>query len=367
MLGFLFLAMLGAGFAISSFDAVDDGADQPSDPGPTTPPAPNPGDDGATQFGATSGDDILSVAGFGNTIDGLAGDDEIAVLDDAAGFGGAGDDAITVIRGGAGHGGAGADTLSVASGEDQSDYDYGNGPGALYALYGDEGDDVVHLDFGPELANTRADTLIGYGGAGDDALSLATHATGSLYGEDGDDTLVASADWVGANWTSAGGEVTLDGGDGDDEILALTSSMSGDVFGDTDFTIRGGAGDDHIKLEEHPESYVSNTYDVTLGEGEDTISIETYTKSELRGAASGVDPMDTVINDFNVDEDVLVFSTEHVGNGSTVTTTYDQDLGGLIVEFFAEGNSALKNVSHGFSRVLLMGVTDLPESAVSVV
>lgn len=162
---------------------------------------------GADPGGAAKGSELVGT----DKADDLGGTE----LDDTI-RGGAGDDILSG-RGGADvlYGDAGNDTLWGGAGADR--------------LYGGDGDDHLEDSDGGSLLD---------GGEGNDWLAVGGSESSTLLGGAGNDELLAH-----------GGSHTLDGGAGDDK-LTLNSKDSDDrtATGATTATVRGGDGDDTIKL-----------------------------------------------------------------------------------------------------------------------
>jgi Ca2+-binding RTX toxin-like protein len=206
-------------------------------------------------FKGTSGPDEIFGTNLADHISGRDGDDTIHGLsgDDII-TGGVGDD---ILYGGAGNdridgGGPGSDTIYGGDGDDMITDHYvpdnqffGPGaPGGTDAIYGgagndriivrytynpfssiypegceifgDDGDDLVWLDWGVEGAL--------FGGAGDDRLTLGGYG-GVLNGGDGDDLLLGQRrshvyDTVNFDKYSPGGNTVFDGGAGNDVMIA---------------------------------------------------------------------------------------------------------------------------------------------------
>ncbi|MCS0604423.1 calcium-binding protein [Streptomyces sp. LP11] len=135
----------------------------------------DPDNSGYSRIHGGSGADTLTGHGD-DVLYGDAGNDHLSGGGGAyseGAFGGAGDDTLTDC-GHTCHGGPGNDTLTGGLSEFDEEYtDYGN------ALYGDDGDDVIH-------GNEGDDTLTG--GRGDDRLYGGPGAD-TIYGNTGDDIL----------------------------------------------------------------------------------------------------------------------------------------------------------------------------------
>lgn len=256
--------------------------------------------------------------------------------------------------------------------------------------------------------------MTAYGMGGNDTITMISG--GSAYGGTGDDVLIVE-DHLRLPTILPGGDDaydlydrdTIDGGAGNDKI---------EVDRVVDTQINGGEGDDTISYEEAEDfpanNYVPNDIDagagddvidatvevgaddkplgVTLGEGQDTLSIEfdmddifigtvIDEQGMFRGHDAGV-----VVTDFNPDEDILViepdtdpknFATDYPG-AHDAALTYD---GVTIVE--AKGNTYVViryaenipdepddysvGVTGVSSVVVLQGVTGVPASAIKVV
>ena len=174
--------------------------------------------------GDAEGDEIMEV----ENIIGSAGDDWLrGDTNDNVLTGLAGDD--TLIGGGGGNdtlnGGAGADTLNGGEGDDTLI----GGPGAD-TITGGPGGDTLSYAGSDEAVDIRLRTGQASGGDADgDDYSGVEHVTGS----DHDDRLAGDNRPEGE---STGGDNTLSGGGGDDEIYG----------GSGDDTLNGGAGDDAL-------------------------------------------------------------------------------------------------------------------------
>ncbi|MGN7808103.1 cadherin-like domain-containing protein, partial [Ensifer sp. 22521] len=209
----------------------------------------------------TSGDDLLIGTSGADSLDGLGGNDEIVGLgsndtliggegNDAL-YGGEGEDQLT---GGTGndvlYGDAGADTLDGGEGDDVlyggADNDVIEGGEGSDMLVGGDGDDTL-TDSGTDGQYTVVE-----GGAGNDSL---TAVSGTLYGNDGNDTISFAGNGGYQWWNYADGGtgediltysgsnlyyVSLYGGD-DSDVLSFSGSAS---YGQLD----GGSGDDTLTV-----------------------------------------------------------------------------------------------------------------------
>ncbi len=238
---------------------------------------------GADELQGGGGDDILyggtgmdRLAGFGgnDVLDGGADNDELQ--------GGSGDDSL---RGGVGNdrvtGQEGDDTLFGNEGDDELQGDVGSdtlfGGEGHDALFGQDGDDLLSGEAGDDLLN---------GGFGNDELD-GGDGIDDVQGREGDDLLVGGAggDFLygdGNNPTVqslAGGNDTLNGEDGDDQLWAgagqdqLFGGEGADqLFGDAgDDLLHGGAGND-LLFGDSPFFFGHAGADVLDGgEGDDTL------------------------------------------------------------------------------------------------
>jgi len=174
----------------------------------------------------TPGDDMVTLYGPGQTVDGLDGDDVIIGANYA--------DGSDIISGGAGN-----DILNGRAGDDALD----GGTGMDTASYTGSGSAVI--------VNLAAGT-----GTGGDAQGDTLSDIENLIGTDFDDTLIGD-----------GGANTLNGGDGDDYLLDLSGG---------DDILNGGDGNDQLQGSGGADSYFG-------GEGTDEVR---YSNS---GAAVTVD------------------------------------------------------------------------------
>jgi len=187
---------------------------------------------GADSLAGGEGDDVVVGQGGDDQLMGGAGIDRIE-----------GDDGDDVLDGGAGadtiDGGAGYDTVTFAGRTAGVSIGYGDGEGDGYtsieAFRLTDYDDRIRL---PASRGDNGDSPASYSdvfaGGGNDLVDGGPLA-GRLYGEAGDDTLIA------ATYGS-----TLDGGDGDDRLY---SGEGGD-------TIEGGAGTDVVFYDRPRDEYL---------------------------------------------------------------------------------------------------------------
>ena len=192
--------------------------------------------------GDAEGDVVQNI----ENIIGSAGDDWLrGDTNDNTLTGGAGDD--TLIGGGGGNdmliGGAGDDTLNGGEGDDTL-----TGGAGADTITGGPGADTLSYAGSDEAVDIRLRTGHASGGhAAGDEFATVEHVTGS----DHDDRLAGDNRPAGA---SAGGDNTLSGGDGADEIYGGSGddTLNGDAGADTLYggvggdTLNGGAGDDAL-------------------------------------------------------------------------------------------------------------------------
>ena len=280
MLGLVLVSLVGvaaAGFLINNVFDDDDDNVPPSDGENPLDLVDNAldllmsgGDESEDGEGSDEGDQdedpVTALTRDGDTLFGTEGDDsigadELSEVDQLDNFGTLdlldGDDTLT-FRGELNfystvNGGAGNDSLTA-----QSDYET--------VLNGDEGDDTLTAGIGNSA----------YGGAGDDLINY-DHGGGS------GDYNVAQ----------------LDGGEGDDTILLSEAIGISNLFPDTSSAVvRGGEGADTIVFEliDAVTEATGDIFDVGF-EGEDEATIR--------------------INDFNPEEDTLVFDiSSFAANGN---------------------------------------------------
>ena len=149
-----------------------------------------------------------------------------------------------------------------------------NGTPGTDNITGTPDDDTIHLGDGNDWANGGRGNDTIYGEGGNDRLASG-FGSDSLYGGDGDDELSAETQAY-----EPGANLLLDGGEGDDRIIAdLRNSSTLEVFGGagSDYinvygynfsaSIDGGAGDDYFYV----QFDASNSFTVSLGDGVDTV------------------------------------------------------------------------------------------------
>jgi Ca2+-binding RTX toxin-like protein len=191
------------------------------------------------------GNDKLYGEDGNDTLSGLNGNDEI--------YGGAGNDSLD--------GGTGNDILDGGDGDD-----YMDGKNDADTYYGGAGNDTIH--------DTSDGNSTVHGGDGNDIIT----AGGTIYGDDGDDSIVGTA--TNTIYGGAGNDTitttsnvdTIDGGSGDDTI---TTGNGADIIdgGDGNDTINGEAQNDTIEGGAGNDILLGGTQDDTIyGEdGDDVI------------------------------------------------------------------------------------------------
>lgn len=220
--------------------------------------------DGSDTVDAGDGNDTVTGWNASNSVEGGLGADELRFTTyfDAAqrvtnlvANGGDGDDLILLVKAVLGadaywnvlHGGAGDDTLALV--------------GSQSSAFGDDGNDTIN---GSDDWNTFDNLLDG--GNGNDVIYGGLHSTAQ--GGAGNDTLTGSVY----------GAASVDGGEGHDRLDA-----GGGFEFDQDFlifdvvTLRGGAGDDTLRIYRHNGESLGMKDDVVIenpGEGNDTVIVD---------------------------------------------------------------------------------------------
>lgn len=274
------IGLMAMGGMIIGDDAdIESGGDDAGDDGALTgPPEPETGTgvpDLLASAGASQGGDILS--GTAES-DSLAGGDGI---DQINGYGG--DD---LLDGGSDddhlYGGEGTDTILGGDGDDMA-----HGGQDDDTLLGGEGNDALHGNYGNDtlLGGAGLDSL--FGGVGDDLVSGADDAGERDYlnGGDGDDTLVAGANDV----------LTL--GDGADQIITGSWITAGASIEIIDFD----AAEDQLvllwDLQDQPDPDIQITTDPDAPE-QSIIRINGTETLRLNSSA-GITAADIVLLDQN--------------------------------------------------------------------
>lgn len=259
-----------------------------------------------------SGNNKLNAAGFSGLADlsGGAGNDSLT--------GGSNDDRLS--------GGAGNDTLNGGAGDfdevsEFGDVDFvvtdtkliGLGTDSLsnierVDLTGGSSDNILNAS---DFDNINNVSVLLHGGAGNDLLLGATgftHATNSLFGQDGNDVLRGgnNSDFLdgGAGFDqllSAAGDDFLRGGDNNDFLTA----------GQGDDTLFGDAGNDTLFGADSADGSVGTIDVLTGGTGSDTfglgISSSVFYNDNLSSGSTQPSDIDdyALIEDFNTAEDTI--------------------------------------------------------------
>jgi len=229
-------------------------------------------DDQLTAF-TPSGNDKIFAGNGADTVFGGAGNDRIyGESGDDSLSGGEGDD---LIEGGSGadkiwgmegddraNGGDGDDTIWGRAGNDSLD-----GGAGVDEVQGGEGNDVVSGGDGDDTLFGQAGSDLLHGGDGDDwvqdTLNAASSDQNTLYGNDGEDTVLAGI-----------GEDSLYGGNGDDHVQAGSGSdfLGGGAGSDAllgqggNDTLNGGQGTDYLFGHSG-----NDTYQFSSGDGLDLV------------------------------------------------------------------------------------------------
>ena len=157
-------------------------------------------------------------------------------------------------------------------GNDQISVISPDGPGGIMAnVDGGDGDDSVELNFDGSI----------WGGTGNDQLRLSDSYSGEIYGSDGDDLLYIGGASVNGFVSGGNGAdildatenlcgVTLDGGNGSDEIRG--SAYDDDITGGSgNDTLMGNDGNDvfHVRDNEHDDINGGAGTDVAYSDTDD--------------------------------------------------------------------------------------------------
>jgi Ca2+-binding RTX toxin-like protein len=157
------------------------------------------------------------------------------------------------------YGGGGADLLDGGAGNDNL-----SGGGGNDTLLGGAGNDLLRADSGSDSLR---------GGDGDDDLRATLDGGVSfMYGDAGDDLL-------GIMYSYGRGAVSIDGGSGNDTVVAYAGTASSNVA-------TGGAGSDTYELI-HGDAGLTIT-DFTAGIGGDIIDVDYFVESALNGSGPQV-------------------------------------------------------------------------------
>lgn len=239
------------------------------------------------QINSGAGDDVASIisGGFRTEIDAGTGDDSVSVFGSGADI----------------SGGDGNDTIEV---ERLSDFDHSS-----FVLDGGAGDDSIT---GPGFS------IYIHGGAGNDTIEVTDAYLDEVYGEDGDDRLVVTYGYTGADSSTI-----MDAGAGNDTLDVSFATVDAAMTELGGLTVSGGEGADTF--------IVHHQIDVgILSEG---VALELTA------------PLD--ISDFDPSEDTLIIepdaastvglnyvsaTVEHVGSTSIVVLQYSNPNSGHDVE-----------------------------------
>lgn len=259
----LFFGSIGLGALL--MDSSDDEGILPEDDIPPEEGTVQEGTEGNDSLVGNSGDDVLNGVAGRDHLEGLEGNDVL--------HGGAGDDHLV--------GGEGSDLLYGGAGDDYIRADVGR-----YVITGETDDGNTLLTY-LEAGDEDADAL--YGGAGDDTL-LGGTGNDTLYGGEGDDRLDSGT--TGDVW-DVGGIITIN---------------SGNLYGETgDDILRGaglldgGAGDDTLVA-------MANTVDgttLTGGDGVDTFTIGALDDQDHNATSIHLGYETVTITDFDLATETL--------------------------------------------------------------
>lgn len=210
-------------------------------------------------------DNIITGNDANNVLRGGAGNDRLGSSDSKGNdtlYGGTGNDTLRagVEAGGQLYGEAGDDTLFR-----EFDFDFNSNP-SLY-MDGGDGNDTIEGGSGSDVyGGTGNDRLTGdssiiHGGPGDDIVGEAGDDYGSMYGDDGNDTL-------------RGFENNLYGGNGNDVLYGPVTAMT------------GGAGADRFVFDTPlSNGYNAYIYDFVVADDTINVSANAFGGGLTRGAA----------------------------------------------------------------------------------
>lgn len=293
---------------------------------------------------ATNGNDILSTTAAGQTLDGLAGDDQLTSnYNNTWLIGRDGSDLLTtdvrfilgqVATGSAKQsGGSGDDSLSaylsVSAGSANIDQDGGTGNDKISAYAYDSS--------GLSLLGMVDSNIHISGGAGDDDIYITNNivtSTGGtvrnvISGGTGNDTINVSSEttpfgaYSSAAYAGSGSLATntVDGGNGNDFMTAVARGLAqGDVVSND---ITGGSGDDNVlstTISDTDGSSIHAQNNVSGGDGNDKISAYHYAGSSLPGSlhVDAASDVTDVLSGGNGDDYISALSdTRGADNGST--------------------------------------------------
>ncbi|WP_271271490.1 calcium-binding protein [Aliamphritea hakodatensis] len=274
--------------------------------------------DGDDYLQGDGGKDELQGGDGNDTLKGNGGSDKL--------YGGSGDDKL--------YGGGGNDELYAQWGDDK--------------LYGGNGHDILNGNLGGVdqrlFGQEGNDTLVGqgklYGGNGDDVIQ----GIGLLSGDAGNDTLTVRQDYTNGNNINS-----LFGGDGDDTLIA-----SEQTWGNVSVELTGGKGNDLLF-----GSYADDTYYFNLGDGSDRI-IETRNG----GSYSNITPSnDRLIFGAGITSTML--SAERQSN-DLLLKVGDSDDSILIERWFQESTDHFKLNQFVFDDGTVLTDADIENIAVTI-
>ena len=306
--------------------------------------------------GFDNSDDVINGQGGDDLIDGKSGND---LLRGGAGndtlIGGVGNDILVEDTGNNSLvGGIGDDTLNVDSSTGKNTLDGGAGDDTLYVrgsqgnnlLSGGDGNDFLNAS---ELAIAEGHNFIGSsgnntlnGGAGDDTLRAESPKSNSLLsGDDGNDYLSTSGYiFYRSDYSfNSSGNNTLNGGIGDDTLLAETSTGNN--------LLSGGDGNDLLSISgivfgtSSEDSYGPSSGNNTLngGTGDDTLRAEISTGNNLLSGDDGNDSLYLSTSSPDTVRSYLVTQTVDGGQADDLLSVdYSNATGGITTTFNATTN-----------------------------
>ncbi|MEH2462534.1 beta strand repeat-containing protein [Nostoc sp.] len=220
--------------------------------------------------GFDNSDDVINGQGGDDKIDGLSGND--------------------LLRGGAGN-----NTLNGGTGDDKLNVDYSLGNNLLN---GDDGNDSLtasgyNYDGGQGVYPASGNNTLN-GGAGDDILSaLGSFGNNFLSGDEGNDSLDASYLSINSGYSFFGssGNNTLNGGAGDDTLRTQSPLGNNLLSGDDGNDYLSSSGVDYYRSFFFFSSSGNNT--LNGGVGDDTLLAEYSTGNNLLSGGNGNDYLST--------------------------------------------------------------------------
>nr|MDZ8005914.1 calcium-binding protein [Nostoc sp. DedSLP05] len=309
------------------------------------------GQGGNDKIDGLGGDDLLRGGTGNNTLIGGIGNDTLYASgyyrDEIAGFnyyyvsgnnslnGNAGDDYLSTnfsTGNNTLNGGAGSDTL------------YTQGSKGNNLLFGGDGNDILNASYfvGGDfklISSSGTNTL--NGGAGDDTLRAESSEGNSfLSGDDGNDYLSSSGYDVYRSYYSfsSSGNSTLNGGVGDDTLLARYSTGNN--------LLSGGDGNDYLSVSGDFFAVTSGYYNSTSGNntlnggaGNDTLRAEYTTGNNLLSSGDGNDSF--YVRTSSPDIVLSSFATQTVDGGKgddLLSVDYTDATGAIATTFNATTN-----------------------------